>query len=128
MYSNTPTFYEDIFMSIRMKVFFLFVLFFFFLLCCTAWMISVPRPGIEPGPQQWRSRILTTGNSLKVFLVYIIYESNICTVHLWLFWSFFCSYEVLLWMGFKRYRLLWWSCYYVVLDVYMYKMSFFSPQ
>ena len=39
----------------------LWVAFFFFLPCCRAGRISVPGPGIEPMPLQWRHRILTTG-------------------------------------------------------------------
>ena len=33
---------------------------FFFLPRCAAWSISVPQPGIEPGPWQWKPRILIT--------------------------------------------------------------------
>ena len=36
---------------------------------CTARRILVPRPGTEPGPQQWKHRVLTTGppgNCLKL--------------------------------------------------------------
>ena len=43
------------------------LLFFFFWPCCVACGISVPQPGIEPGPWRWNPRLLTTrppGNSL----------------------------------------------------------------
>ena len=42
---------------------------FFFWLCCVACGVSVPHPGIEPRPQQWEPRILTTrqpGNSQAI--------------------------------------------------------------
>ena len=42
---------------------------FFFWLCSRTCGILVPPPGIEPGPWQWKLRVLTTGlpgNSLKL--------------------------------------------------------------
>ena len=46
---------------------FFFVFFFCFLPHCTAYMISMPQPGIEPRSQQWEPGILTIrspGNTL----------------------------------------------------------------
>ena len=46
----------------ELRVLCLFVcLFVCFWLCCVACGILVPWPGIEPGPQQWKHRVLTTG-------------------------------------------------------------------
>ena len=42
---------------------------FIYWLSCTAWVISVPWPGTEPGPGQWKCRAMTTrspGNSLNI--------------------------------------------------------------
>ena len=47
------------------------VLCFFFFFLAKPHQISVPWPGIEPKPWQWKPRILTTrlpGNSLSIFL------------------------------------------------------------
>ena len=47
--------------------------FFFFQSCCAACEILVPGPGVEPGPWQWKHRVLTTGlprNSL--FILFLI--------------------------------------------------------
>lgn len=35
--------------------------FFFFLLSCAAFGILVSQPRVEPGPQQWKHEVLTTG-------------------------------------------------------------------
>ena len=50
---------------------------------CVAYGISVPQPGIEPGPRQWKRRILTTrppGNS-SFFLV--LKNSQFCPPLQW---------------------------------------------
>ena len=50
----------------------IFKIFSFFWLCHLACRILVPWPGTEPGPQQWKCRVLTTGppgNSLFWFSI-----------------------------------------------------------
>ena len=44
------------FLSHHLKAF----LSFFFFPCCAAFGILFPQPGIEPGPQQWKHKVLTT--------------------------------------------------------------------
>ena len=52
------------------SIFLYFILFYFFWPHRVACRISVPQPGIEPRPRQWKPRILTTrppGNSQECF-------------------------------------------------------------
>ena len=54
------------FCFLKKQRWFLFKIFIHFWLLCSAFGISVPWSGIEPGPQQWKPGILTTrapGNS-----------------------------------------------------------------
>ena len=70
---RTPSVLTLYFWYIRLRLDYLFLvttwhqwLFFSFLSFCShhrACQISVPGPGTEPGPQQWKPRILTTGPS-----------------------------------------------------------------
>ena len=56
-----------------------FFFFFSFWTCCGACGILVPWPGIEPGPQWWKPRILTTrlsGNSQCVLFLTIFKSVN----------------------------------------------------
>ena len=46
--------------------------FLFFQLHCSAWKTSIPQPGVEPRPHQWKLWILTTGwpvNALNLFFI-----------------------------------------------------------
>ena len=47
---------------------FLKISFFYFLFKCMACRILVPWLGIEPGPKQWKPRILTLGHQGTLFL------------------------------------------------------------
>ena len=49
----------------------------FFWPCCIACGISVPQPGIESGPQQWKSRILTTGSPGNSWGLSLLFSLNL---------------------------------------------------
>ena len=56
----------------------LFLLFFFFFPGCSAWFVGtwLPEQGLNPGPQQWKQWVLTTGlpgNSHSLLLKIILY-------------------------------------------------------
>ena len=61
-----------------------FIYLFTFWPCPMSYGILVPRPGIEPKPQQWERGVLTTGlqgNSLKIYkMQYWRWQSNIIKV------------------------------------------------
>ena len=77
------------------------VCFCYFVFClfwphCTACKISVPQPGIEPGPRQWKPRILTTrppGDPLlNSFKLLEFSELSVSPLQLMFFvWVFFYS-------------------------------------
>ena len=46
---------------------------------CTACGILVPRPGTEPGPWQWKCRVLTTGPP-RIPLIHFHFASSACSV------------------------------------------------
>ena len=50
------------FYSVPLICFLILKKFYLFLLCHVACGILVPQPGIEPGPQQWKHNVLTTGS------------------------------------------------------------------
>ena len=54
---------SSVHICVQVSFFFVWVFLFCFIFwpCCMACEIFVPRPGIEPRPQQWTGRVLTTG-------------------------------------------------------------------
>ena len=70
LYSKVNQLYIFIYPPLFIFFYFRVFWFFFFLPHHTAFGISVPQSGIEPRPQPWKPRILTTrqpGNSLSTF-------------------------------------------------------------